>query len=156
MFVLNGITVGFLCGFIISPVLRFEPNNPNSPKMWTENWIGWYVYLSLSPTTLYNFQTGGTFQNYDMYHGGTNFDRTAGGPYIATSYDYDAPLDEYGNKAQPKWGHLKELHRILKSMEESLTNGNVFQIHGHCVCLKQIIKLLLDQCQHYHRCYCLI
>ncbi|KAL1359541.1 hypothetical protein AAHE18_04G115000 [Arachis hypogaea] len=58
----------------------------------------------------------------------TNFDRTAGGPYIATSYDYDAPLDEYGNKAQPKWGHLKELHRVLKSMEESLTNGNVFQI----------------------------
>ncbi|XLU50341.1 hypothetical protein S245_045155, partial [Arachis hypogaea] len=63
-----------------------------------------------------------------VYHGGTNFDRTAGGPYIATSYDYDAPLDEYGNKAQLKWGHLKELHRVLKSMEESLTNGNVSQI----------------------------
>ncbi|XP_072071674.1 beta-galactosidase-like [Arachis hypogaea] len=61
---------------------------------------------------------------HSQYHGGTNFDRTAGGPYMATSYDYDAPLDEYGNKAQPKWGHLKELHRVLKSMEESLTNGN--------------------------------
>lgn len=32
-----------------------------------------------------------------QYHGGTNFGRTAGGPYITTSYDYDAPLDEYGN-----------------------------------------------------------
>ena len=32
-----------------------------------------------------------------QYHGGTNFGRTAGGPFIATSYDYDAPLDEYGN-----------------------------------------------------------
>lgn len=31
-----------------------------------------------------------------QYHGGTNFDRTAG-QFIATSYDYDAPLDEYGN-----------------------------------------------------------
>ena len=31
-----------------------------------------------------------------QYHGGTNFDRTAGGPFIATSYDYDAPIDEYG------------------------------------------------------------
>jgi hypothetical protein len=31
-----------------------------------------------------------------MYHGGTNFGRTAGGPFIATSYDYDAPLDEDG------------------------------------------------------------
>jgi hypothetical protein len=32
----------------------------------------------------------------DQYHGGTNFGRTSGGPYITTSYDYDAPLDEYG------------------------------------------------------------
>lgn len=31
-----------------------------------------------------------------QYHGGTNFGRTAGGPFITTSYDYDAPLDEYG------------------------------------------------------------
>jgi len=34
---------------------------------------------------------------YVQYHGGTNFGRTAGGPYITTTYDYDAPLDEYGN-----------------------------------------------------------
>lgn len=33
-----------------------------------------------------------------QYHGGTNFGRTAGGPFITTSYDYDAPLDEYGKK----------------------------------------------------------
>lgn len=31
-----------------------------------------------------------------QYFGGTNFGRTAGGPLVATSYDYDAPLDEYG------------------------------------------------------------
>lgn len=31
-----------------------------------------------------------------QYHGGTNFGRTSGGPFISTSYDYDAPLDEYG------------------------------------------------------------
>ena len=31
-----------------------------------------------------------------QYHGGTNFGRTTGGPFIATSYDYDAPIDEYG------------------------------------------------------------
>lgn len=34
----------------------------------------------------------------NQYHGGTNFGRSAGGPYIATTYDYDAPLDEYGNE----------------------------------------------------------
>lgn len=33
---------------------------------------------------------------YKQYHGGTNFGRTAGGPFITTSYDYDAPIDEYG------------------------------------------------------------
>lgn len=31
-----------------------------------------------------------------QYHGGTNFGRTAGGPFVTTSYDYDAPIDEYG------------------------------------------------------------
>lgn len=31
-----------------------------------------------------------------QYHGGTNFGRTTGGPFIATTYDYDAPIDEYG------------------------------------------------------------
>ncbi|KAK9167474.1 hypothetical protein Scep_002665 [Stephania cephalantha] len=38
-------------------------------------------------------------QQYDapdpVYHGGTNFG-TSGGPFITTSYDYDAPIDEYG------------------------------------------------------------
>ncbi|KVH94050.1 hypothetical protein Ccrd_003907 [Cynara cardunculus var. scolymus] len=60
-----------------------------------------------------------------QYHGGTNFGRTAGGPYITTSYDYNAPLDEYGNLNQPKYGHLKELHAILHSMEKLLTHGDV-------------------------------
>lgn len=60
-----------------------------------------------------------------QYHGGTNFDRMAGGPYITTSYDYDAPLDEYGNLNQPKYGHLKQLHEALKSIEKALVSGNV-------------------------------
>lgn len=33
-----------------------------------------------------------------QYHGGTNFGRTSGG-FVATSYDYDAPIDEYGKYA---------------------------------------------------------
>ncbi|KAL2326184.1 hypothetical protein Fmac_025242 [Flemingia macrophylla] len=45
------------------------------------------------------------------------------GPYITTSYDYDAPLDEYGNLNQPKWGHLKQLHAAIKLGEKILTNG---------------------------------
>ncbi|CAN4098506.1 unnamed protein product [Withania somnifera] len=59
-----------------------------------------------------------------VYHGGTNFGRTAGGPFIATSYDYDAPLDEYGLLRQPKWGHLKDLHRAIKLCEPALVSGD--------------------------------
>lgn len=98
-----------------------------------------------------------------QYHGGTNFGRSAGGPFITTSYDYDAPLDEYGNlitfdfeclfdlKSQillkwnitfflfipklfmwifiglirePKYGHLKELHKAIKQCEPALVSGD--------------------------------
>ncbi|KAJ9548282.1 hypothetical protein OSB04_020825 [Centaurea solstitialis] len=116
----------------------FTPNNPNSPKMWTENWTGWFKnWGGLDPKRTAEdvafavakfFQKGGTFQNYYMYHGGTNFGRTAGGPYITTSYDYDAPLDEYGNLNQPKYGHLKELHDVLHSMEKILTYGIITDV----------------------------
>ncbi|XP_068666341.1 beta-galactosidase 7-like [Aristolochia californica] len=113
---------------------NFTPTNPNTPKMWTENWTGWFKAWGendphrraedVAFAVARFFQTGGVFQNYYMYHGGTNFGRTAGGPYISTTYDYDAPLDEYGHLNQPKWGHLKELHAVLKSMERVLTHGD--------------------------------
>ncbi|KAJ6797027.1 beta-galactosidase 2-like [Iris pallida] len=69
-------------------------------------------------------QKGGSYFNYYMYHGGTNFGRTAGGPFIATSYDYDAPIDEFGLLRQPKWGHLKDLHRAIKLCEPALVSGD--------------------------------
>ncbi|OWM74486.1 hypothetical protein CDL15_Pgr003989 [Punica granatum] len=112
---------------------QFNPNNKNSPKIWTENWTGWFKDWGMQDphrtaedvafAVARFFQYGGSLQNYYMYHGGTNFGRTSGGPYITTSYDYDAPLDEYGNKNQPKWGHLKKLHEVIMSMETILTNG---------------------------------
>ncbi|KAK7324946.1 hypothetical protein VNO77_28920 [Canavalia gladiata] len=114
---------GFYCD-------QFTPNSNTKPKMWTENWSGWF--LSFGGSVPYRpvedlafavarfFQRGGTFQNYYMYHGGTNFDRTSGGPFISTSYDYDAPIDEYGLIRQPKWGHLKEVHKAIKLCEEAL------------------------------------
>ena len=118
---------GFYCD-------NFTPNNPKSPKMFTENWTGWFknwggkhpfrTAEDVAFSVARFFQTGGVFNNYYMYHGGTNFGRTAGGPYITTSYDYNAPLDEYGNFNQPKWGHLKDLHAALKLGEKILTTGN--------------------------------
>ncbi|KAE8667531.1 Beta-galactosidase 4 [Hibiscus syriacus] len=100
------------------------------PKVWTENLSGWF--LSFGGAVPYRpvedlvfvvvrfYQRGGTFQNYYMYHGGKNFGRTTGGPFIATSYDYDTPIDEYGLVRQPKWGHLRDVHKAIKLCEEAL------------------------------------
>ncbi|KAL4010188.1 hypothetical protein IC575_030493 [Cucumis melo] len=108
---------------------QFTPNSPNKPKMWTENWPGWFKTFGardphrppedIAFSVARFFQKGGSLQNYYMYHGGTNFGRTAGGPFITTSYDYDAPIDEYGLPRLPKWGHLKELHRAIKLTERA-------------------------------------
>ncbi|KAM0932719.1 putative beta-galactosidase [Dioscorea sansibarensis] len=118
---------GFYCDY-------FSPNSPEKPTMWTENWTGWFTgFGGPVPTrpvedvafSVAKFiQKGGSFVNYYMFHGGTNFERTAGGPFIATSYDYDAPLDEYGLLRQPKWGHLKDLHRAIKLCEPALVSGD--------------------------------
>ncbi|KAG0477576.1 hypothetical protein HPP92_012295 [Vanilla planifolia] len=114
---------GFYCD-------QFTPNSHDKPKIWTENWSGWFLSFGgrvpyrpvedLAFAVARFFQRGGTFQNYYMYHGGTNFDRTSGGPFISTSYDYDAPIDEYGILRQPKWGHLKDLHKSIKLCEKAL------------------------------------
>ncbi|KAJ9671017.1 hypothetical protein PVL29_027139 [Vitis rotundifolia] len=112
---------------------QFTPNSPNKPKMWTENWPGWFKTFGapdphrppedIAFSVARFFQKGGSLQNYYMYHGGTNFGRTSGGPFITTSYDYNAPIDEYGLARLPKWGHLKELHRAIKSCEHVLLYG---------------------------------
>ncbi|XP_021716437.1 beta-galactosidase 1-like [Chenopodium quinoa] len=118
---------GFYCDY-------FTPNKAYKPKMWTEAWTGWYTEFGgpvpkrpaedLAFAVARFIQKGGSFVNYYMYHGGTNFGRTAGGPFIATSYDYDAPLDEFGLLQQPKWGHLKDLHRAIKLCEPALVSSD--------------------------------
>ncbi|XP_027363193.1 beta-galactosidase-like isoform X2 [Abrus precatorius] len=111
---------------------NFKPNKQYKPKMWTENWTGWYTdFGSANPrrpaedlafSVARFIQNGGSFVNYYMYHGGTNFGRTSGGLFITTSYDYDAPLDEYGLQNEPKWGHLRDLHKAIKQCEPALVS----------------------------------
>ncbi|XP_022844468.1 beta-galactosidase-like [Olea europaea var. sylvestris] len=118
---------GFYCD-------NFSPNKAYKPKMWTEAWTGWFTEFGgpvpyrpaedMAFSVAKFIQKGGSFINYYMYHGGTNFGRTAGGPFIATSYDYDAPLDQYGLLRQPKWGHLKDLHRAIKLCEQALVSAD--------------------------------
>lgn len=54
---------------------------------------------------------------FSQFHGGTNFGRTAGGPFITTSYDYDAPIDEYGeiNQFSPHFSAELKLIMTRKS-----------------------------------------
>ena len=54
-----------------------------------------------------------------MCHGGTDFGRIASSPYITTSCDYDATLDEFDNLNQPKRGHWKDFQTILKWMRRN-------------------------------------
>ncbi|KAH0467917.1 hypothetical protein IEQ34_002950 [Dendrobium chrysotoxum] len=118
---------GFFCD-------GFSPNKPYKPDMWTEAWTGWFTSygdpLPHRPVenlafAVANFiQKGGSFVNYYMYHGGTNFGRTSSGLFVAASYDYDAPIDEYGLLRQPKWGHLKGLHQAIKSCEKALVSSD--------------------------------
>ncbi|KZV16514.1 Beta-galactosidase 3 isoform 1 [Dorcoceras hygrometricum] len=112
----------------------FSPNRPYKPMIWTEAWSGWFTEFGgpihqrpvqdLAFAVARFLQKGGSFVNYYMYHGGTNFGRSAGGPFITTSYDYDAPIDEYGLIRQPKYGHLKELHKAVKLCEKALVSAD--------------------------------
>ncbi|KAK1384445.1 Beta-galactosidase [Heracleum sosnowskyi] len=109
------------------------PNSPNKPSLWTENWTSFLqTYGEEAPirsaediafhAALFILTKNGSFINYYMYHGGTNFGRT-GAAYIITSYYDQAPLDEYGLTRQPKWGHLKELHAAVNSCSDTILSG---------------------------------
>ncbi|KAF1002746.1 hypothetical protein AG4045_030528 [Apium graveolens] len=81
------------------------PNSPNKPSLWTENWTSNLQTYGDNPVirsaediayhaALFILTKNGSFINYYMYHGGTNFGRTAAA-YMITSYYDQAPLDEY-------------------------------------------------------------
>ena len=42
---------------------------------------------------------------------------------MITSYDYDAPMDEYGMPAEPKYSHLKALHEVLFKFESEIVSN---------------------------------
>ncbi|CAA7405284.1 unnamed protein product [Spirodela intermedia] len=108
------------------------PNSPNKPLLWTENWTSMFQRFGEEPyirtaediafATALFIARGGSFVNYYMYHGGTNFGGF-GSSYVTTSYYDQAPIDEYGLIRQPKWGHLRELHAAVKSCSDALLTG---------------------------------
>ncbi|XP_076956713.1 beta-galactosidase 16-like [Bidens hawaiensis] len=111
------------------------PNSPNKPSMWTENWTSFVQGYGEDPylrsaqdlafhTTMFIIKMNGSFVNYYMYHGGTNFGRSTAS-FIITGYYDQAPLDEYGIIRQPKYGHLKDMHAALKLCSQTLLYGNL-------------------------------
>ncbi|PSS12101.1 Beta-galactosidase [Actinidia chinensis var. chinensis] len=108
------------------------PNGPNKPSLWTENWTAQYRVFGDPPAqraaediayaVARFFSKNGTLTNYYMYYGGTNFGRTSSS-FVTTRYYDEAPLDEYGLLREPKYGHLKDLHKALRLSQKALLWG---------------------------------
>ncbi|XP_028765659.1 beta-galactosidase 13-like [Neltuma alba] len=108
------------------------PNKPNKPFIWTENWTAQYRVFGDPPSQrsaediAYSvarfFAKNGAMVNYYMYYGGTNFGRTTSA-FTTTRYYDEAPLDEYGLQKEPKWSHLRDVHRAINLCKKALLEG---------------------------------
>ncbi|XP_072999265.1 beta-galactosidase 7-like isoform X1 [Typha latifolia] len=121
------------CNGLVCGETFVGPNSPNKPALWTENWTQAYQVYGKEPrirsaeeiafsVALFIAKKKGSFVNYYMYHGGTNFGNSASS-FVTTSYYDKAPLDEYGLIWQPTWEHLRELHAAVKLSSEPLLWG---------------------------------
>lgn len=103
-------------------------HQPRGPLMCGEFWDGWFdSWGGIHHTTsaadaaaeLDALLAAGASVNIYMFHGGTNFGLTSGanhkGRYtpIATTYDYDAPLDELGRPTAKYWAFRDVIARHL-------------------------------------------
>ncbi|SDE31844.1 glycoside hydrolase family 35 protein [Glycomyces harbinensis] len=103
------------------------------PLMSSEFWVGWFdswgthhhtTSAEDSAADLDALLRRGASVNIYMLHGGTNFGLTNGandkGTYtpIATSYDYDAPLDEAGSPTAKYWAFREVIGRYTDLPEE--------------------------------------
>ena len=105
---------------------ELRAHQPTGPLMCAEFWDGWFdswgghhheTPVAEAAAELEEVLRAGASVNIYMFHGGTNFGLTSGandkGTYapIATSYDYDAPLDEAGNPTAKYWAFREVLAR---------------------------------------------
>ncbi len=112
---------------------RLGELRPNAPKMCSEFWSGWFDKWGARHETRpakdmvegmdEMLSKGISFSLY-MTHGGTSFGHWAGAnsPGFApdvTSYDYDAPINEYG-QATPKYWELRKM--MQKYSDKKLPN----------------------------------
>nr|GMC53586.1 beta-galactosidase 16 isoform X1 [Ipomoea batatas] len=116
--------------------LDFTPNSPNKPAIWTENWTSFYQVYGGEPrirsaediayhVALFIARKKGCFINYYMYHGGTNFGRSASA-FVITGYYDQAPIDEYGKVSWASWGVASA---ACAFMEEARMSGPNCRLH---------------------------
>ncbi|RDY03751.1 Beta-galactosidase 13, partial [Mucuna pruriens] len=108
------------------------PNKPYKPAIWTENWTAQYRVYGDPPSqrsaediafsVARFFSKNGNLVNYYMYHGGTNFGRTSSA-FTTTRYYDEAPLDEYGLQREPKWSHLRDVHKAVLFCRKAILGG---------------------------------
>lgn len=121
-----------LNGFMVhKKTMEHRRKHPDMPLLWTENWPSWYDTwgyqhhvrdpYEIGYHLLRFVAMGGSGFNYYMWHGGTNFGRTAMYPHI-TSYDFDAPLNEWGEPTE-KYRVLAALHHCLLDYQDVLLCG---------------------------------
>ncbi|MCM3626636.1 beta-galactosidase [Paenibacillus glycanilyticus] len=112
---------------------------PDTPKIVTEFWTGWFEHWGASSATqktaslyekrmLESLRAGFTGISHYMFFGGTNFGgyggRTVGASdiFMVTSYDYDAPLSEYG-RVTDKYHTAKRLSYFVTAIGSALLNA---------------------------------
>ena len=108
-------------------------HQPTGPLMCAEFWDGWFDWWGgphhvtdarEAARELDELLASGASVNFYMFHGGTNFGLTNGanhkGRYlpIATSYDYDAPLDEAGNPTEKYFAFRDVIARHTSVLQE--------------------------------------
>lgn len=150
---------------------------PNMPLMCGEMWCGWFDHYyekhhfsdelsakqSMHKILTQFFSENASF-NFYMFHGGTNFGYMSGANYqnfyqpTTTSYDYDAPLNEYGDYT-PKYFVMREelcKHRGIepptlppRPVTQSIGKVSLTQTGSLLSNLKNISSHFKDHIPHY-------
>ncbi|NIK75080.1 hypothetical protein FHS15_000178 [Paenibacillus castaneae] len=121
---------------------------PDVPKLVTEFWTGWFEHWGAPAATqktpvLYEkrmmeaIRAGFDGISHYMFFGGTNFGgyggRTVGSSdiYMVTSYDYDAPLSEYG-RITAKFRTAKKVSLFTQALGDFLLESEPMDNMARC------------------------
>lgn len=123
---------------------KLKRKQPDVPKLVTEFWTGWFEHWGAPAATqktpeLYEkrlmevIRAGFDGISHYMFFGGTNFGgyggRTVGSSdiFMVTSYDYDAPLSEYG-RITAKYRTAKKISLFTQVLGEFLLESEPVDI----------------------------